>query len=109
MSRQLEAVLMIAEYPSVKPYLMPIVDKEHEQVHWDRLNYGVLSGGLKAAVSWAWCIWTDTQVPRVEADWREYPGYPMRDPFEGFVVMDAELQFIVLQALAHRGELDREP
>jgi hypothetical protein len=74
MTRQLEAVLMIAEaVPSVRNRLLAVIDQRNETIYWEDLNYGVLSGGEKAAVSWAYAVWTDAPVP---------DGW--RDPFEGF-------------------------
>lgn len=81
--------------------LLPQIDTKRELIHWECLNYGVLSGGEKAAVSWARCVWNDKQVPTTPAEWEEYPGYPMRDPFEGFGIMEPDLHAAVLSALAY--------
>lgn len=107
MTKQLEAILILANDPRLKPILMPIIDQENETIDWERLSYGVLSGGIKAAVSWAFCIWTDGQVPEEDLQDHKTPGpisfaNDWRDPFEGFGVMDRELQIVVLKALAHR-------
>jgi hypothetical protein len=105
MSKQMEALLMLANYRSIKDILMPIVDPEKEEIHWDRLEYGVLSGGQKAAISWAWCIWNDRQTPvenkHDDPNYCIFDGKP-RDPFEGFGVMDRELQALIAKALLHR-------
>ncbi len=105
MSRQMEALLMLANFRSIKDILMPIIDPEKEEIHWDRLEYGVLSGGQKAAISWAWCIWSDKQTPTEnkhgDPNYCIFDGKP-RDPFEGFGVMDRELQTLIAKALLHR-------
>lgn len=98
---------MIANYPAVKPHLLPYIDEAKEDIHWDKMGYGGLSGGVKTAISWAYCIWTDRAIPSVYLE-----GNPKdddsdfirnwRDPFEGFGAMDSELQMLCLNALAHR-------
>ena len=93
MSRQMEAVLMIAAHPVIKDALMPIIDVAKEEIHWGDFNYGVLSGGQKAAVSWVYAIWQDQSPDAVRH---------FRDPFEGFGVMSRELQALVVKALLHR-------
>jgi hypothetical protein len=115
MTRQMEAILIIASDPRLKAILSPIIDQENEEIHWEKLNYGVLSGGIRTAVSWAFCIWTDGQVPRSAYDDNQTLPDPMclengwRDPFEGVGMMDRSLQVLVLKALAHRHEVFEEP
>ena len=89
-SRQMQAILMLAEYPLLAPILNPVIDLENESVHFAQIDYGVLSGGGKAAISWAHSIWADEVIPG------------MRDPFDGFGVMNRDLQRLVLMALMHR-------
>ena len=91
MSRQMEAVLMIAENPVIRTHFLAVIDVKREEINWDDFPYGVLSGGQKAAVSWVYAIWTDGPVPE---GWR--------DPFEGFGVMNRDLQGTVIKALMHR-------
>jgi hypothetical protein len=91
MSKQLEAVLMIAHHGVIREHFLPYIDLKREEIRWDEFPYGVLSGGQKAAVSWAYSVWTDGPVPE---GWR--------DPFEGFGVMSRELQVLVLNAMLHR-------
>ena len=98
MSNQLRAVLLIAEHPAISHVMLPLIAIAREDIDWRSLNYGVLSGGQKAAVSWLYSIWTDGPVPK---GWR--------DPFEGFGVMDRKLQLLVLQALATRHETLKPP
>lgn len=105
MTRQVEAFLMLAEYPLLKPILIPRLDVKRETVQWHEINYGVLSGGQRTALSWAWCIWNDTGLP---SDWQEYPGYQMRDLFSSFGNMNQDLQCLILKALAHRHGLSLE-
>jgi hypothetical protein len=90
-SRQMQALMMIADDPEIGQVLLSILDVQRDEVRWQDLNYGVLSGGQKATLSWAWAIWTDSSPP---AHWR--------DPFEGFGVMSVSLQTAVLKALVHR-------
>jgi len=92
-STQLKAILLIANYPALKPVVLPLIDTETETIFFEDLSYGSLSGGIKTAVTWIYCIWTDELPPR-EWGWR--------DPFEGFGVMDAELQKLILKAMAYR-------
>ena len=89
-SRQMQAILMLAEYPLLAPFLKPVIDVENETVDFDQIDYGLLSGGGKAAVSWAHSIWVDKVIPG------------LRDPFDGFGVMNRDLQRLVLMALMHR-------
>lgn len=104
MTRQLEAVLIIARHPVMEPILMPLIDLEHEEVRWDRIRSG-LSGGERAAAAWAWCVWNDHQIPVTKAaDWGASREEGWRDPFEGFGVMSPSLQRACLQALLHRHE-----
>ncbi|OFZ81078.1 MAG: hypothetical protein A2603_05925 [Bdellovibrionales bacterium RIFOXYD1_FULL_55_31] len=89
-SRQMQAILMLAEYPMLDPILNPVIDLENETVDFSEIDYGVLSGGGKAAISWAHSIWADKVIPG------------LRDPFDGFGVMNRDLQRLVLMALMHR-------
>jgi hypothetical protein len=91
MSKQLQAVLMIARHPVMRDVLLPIINQQNETIFWEKLDYGVLSGGMKTAASWARAVWSD-----------ELPPKQWRDPFEGFPVMSRELQRIVLAAVAYR-------
>lgn len=110
MTNQMEAILILASDSRLKAILVPIIDQKNEQIHWDRLGGGH-SGGIKAALSWAYCIWTDMQISDdkhgdevvniMDAYWR--------DPFEGFGMMDRTLQVLVLKALAHRHGVFEEP
>lgn len=104
MTLQMEAILMIAKHPLIEPILLPLIDPERETIHWSRLKYGVLSGGEKAAISWAWCIWTDTQIPhgKAECELANLCDLNWRDPFDCFGVMGGSLQRTVLAALSHR-------
>jgi hypothetical protein len=104
MTKQLEAVLMIASHPLLRERLLPRIDLAKERIDWDGAAAG-LSGGEKALLSWAWCLWNDRQIPEVR-DGDEDRGASLeafwRDPFQGFNVMDRELQLLVVRALLHR-------
>lgn len=104
MSRQTQAIEILLQHPLFERLLGPVYNAERETCQFHLIHYGVLSGGERAAISWAWAIWEDRQVPKREADpdWKEWPGYLMRDPFEGFGVMDTALQILVLRAFARR-------
>jgi hypothetical protein len=93
MTRQLEAVLMVANHPTISRIMNPVIDKDRETIRWSEINYPVLSGGERAAISWIWCIWSDAQVP-MDTGWR--------DPFDGFGVLDGNLQALIMKAFAHR-------
>ena len=102
MTKQMEAVLMIAEHPLMKHRLLPRIDVKNESIDWEGAADG-MSGGEKALISWAFCIWNDTQIPHDEHENElvSIAGF-WRDPFEGFGVMGPDLQLLVLKALAHR-------
>lgn len=95
---------MLASDPRLNAILMPLIDQKNETIDWARLNVGVLSGGIKAAVAWAACIWTDMQIPtdKYGDEYVNIMDAHFRDPFDGFGVMDRSLQVLVLKALAHR-------
>lgn len=105
MTKQLEAVLMIAKHPLVVDAMLPVIDEKNEQIDFNRINYGVLSGGGKALVSWAWCIWKDQQVCETnegDTEFKFHLKMGIRDPFEGFCALEPALQALVLRALATR-------
>ena len=91
MSNAMKAILMIAEHKVMKDVLKPALDIERDEIHWDKIDRGGLSGGQRTAVSWAYAIWTDSQIDLSKG---------MRDPFEGFRSLDRDLQFKIIGALA---------
>ena len=91
MSSHVKAMIVLLEHPLFERLLKPILVLERASVEWDCLSYGELSGGEKAALSWAYGIWTGGPVPK---GWR--------DPFEGFGVMDAQLQRTIMNAMFTR-------
>jgi hypothetical protein len=93
MSNEMKAVLMIAEHPAMKDILMPAIDIDRDEIRWDRIDMPGLSGGQRTALSWAYAIWTGSQID---------PSTGMRDPFDGFRSMDRSLQVSVIGALAVR-------
>lgn len=102
MTRQMEALLMIANHPILKPSLLHRINIERETVDWEGVSDGK-SGGEKAALSWAWCIWNDRQIPEHKSeDYLASKEQFWRDPFEGFGVMNIDLQIAILKALAYR-------
>jgi hypothetical protein len=90
MSKAMKAVLMIAEHPAMKDILKPVMDTERDEIRWKDIEIGVLSGGQRTALAWAYAVWTGSQVDAASG---------MRDPFEGFRSMDRDLQFRVVGAL----------
>ena len=75
MSNAMKAIVMIADHKAMKDVLKPALDVERDEIHWDKIDMGGLSGGQRTAISWAYAIWTDSQID---------PAKGMRDPFEGF-------------------------
>lgn len=53
-SRQKRALIMIASHAATGETLTNVMESRRDEIHWDNLGYGVLSGGQKTAVSWAW-------------------------------------------------------
>lgn len=106
MSKQMEALLMIAKHPLMKPIMMPHIRIDTEDADFNAMVRG-RSGGEKAVLAWAWALWKDEQVPASnegEADFifHKGDGGSARDPFSGFGAMDTELQLLCLTAFAHR-------
>jgi hypothetical protein len=99
-NNQIKAIEILLEHPIYQHFLGPVYDRNNQTCHFDKINYGVLSGGERAAISWAFAIWEDKQPPK--QDYQDWPGYLMRDPFEGFGVMQTDLQQIILRAFAYR-------
>ncbi len=105
MSNQMKALMMLANHPRLEHILAPAIDVKREEFHWRKINYGVLSGGQKVALSWAYCIWEDKQIPEWnESDAKEKFALRdgVRDPIAAFGVLDRELQVLMLQALLVR-------
>ena len=84
----------LCTHPLIERLVKPYYNRECETVRFRDINYGVLSGGEKAALSWAYGIWTNEMPPK---GWR--------DPFEGFGVMSEDLQKIIIEAMALRNGL----
>jgi hypothetical protein len=91
MSKAMKAVMMIAEHPAMKDVLKPVLDVERDEIRWEKIEHGVLSGGQRTGLSWAYAIWTDSQIDLSKG---------MRDPFEGFRSLDRDFQFRIVGALA---------
>ncbi len=91
MSSYVKAMQVLLGHPLFERLLGPIFHPGNESIEWSALNYGVLSGGEKAAISWAYSIWCNGPVPK---GWR--------CPFEGYGTMDVQLQRLVVMALLTR-------
>ena len=102
MTKQMMALLMIAEYPYLRQVLMPSIDIQSEEFHIEKIQYGTLSGGQKTAVSWAWCIWKDCQIPTERGGYGLSIESGARDPISGFGALDKPLQQVILKSLLLR-------
>jgi len=91
MTKTMLAVLTIAEHTGMNNLLMPLIDFEMNEVHWDKVDFTALSPDESAALSWAWCLWHGVQISE---------GSGMRDPFLGFQDMTPELRVLAVNALA---------
>jgi hypothetical protein len=80
------ALHRLAEHPRFMGFLDGLAHRRTTPENW---NTGGLSGGQKAAVSWAYAI---RQA--------KLPPENFRDPFEGFSVLDMDMQAFVLRVLA---------
>jgi hypothetical protein len=90
LSTQMRAVLMIMEADSyLKKAVLPFVDVNRESINWEPIFKMSFGSGHKAAVTWAYAIWTD----EVRAK---------SNPFDGALSLSPALQKAVLQALALR-------
>lgn len=91
MSRQMDAVLIIARHVTMASVLLPAI--HDDEIEWDAIQYEQLSAAQKIAVSWAYAIWRDSFTDNER-------GY--RDPFSDFDVLDDDLKQVILQAFAYR-------
>jgi len=76
----------LAEHPSLMDFLDVLATGRAAPKDW---NTRGLSGGQKAAVSWAYAIRA-----------AKLPPETFRDPFEGFSILDLEMQAFILRVLA---------
>jgi hypothetical protein len=89
-SAQMRAVLMILEADSyLKKTVLPFVDVNRESINWEPIFKMPFGSGHKAAVTWAYAVWTDEV--RMKSN-----------PFDGALSLSPALQRAVLQALALR-------
>ena len=88
-SQQMQAVLLIF---NADPYLMnvlsPFINLETESIYWDKIQKISFCSGHKAAVRWAYGVWTDEM--------------PKGNCFDGALSMSPALQVAVLEALCLR-------
>ena len=89
-SQQMRATLLIF---NADPFLMaavaPYITIETETIQWNKIFKLPLGSGHKAAILWAYGVWTDDQPERGEC-------------FEGALSMDSALKVAVLEALCMR-------
>jgi hypothetical protein len=67
-SQQMRAVLCVLEadrnlFDRVKPF----IDFEMETIYWGQLSRISFGSGHRAAITWAYSIWTDEPRPRANA------------------------------------------
>lgn len=103
LSQQERAILHLLEDSLFAQILRPVcIGRKGSpgitDIFFSRLEYGVLSGGEKTAVSWAYAIWRD-EVNQ-DPDWR--------DPFDGFGILSLARQKRILEAMAIRHDMNRE-
>lgn len=91
MSKKWQAIMMLMEHPLGKRILAPITDIEEQWVNFDKLNYGVLSGGEKLFASWAFAIAED-----------KHPPETWRGCFDGMGTLDQDAQILITKALLLR-------
>lgn len=97
MTPQQQALEILLTHPLFARILGPHYKREHGgSIQWHALNYGVLSGGEKGAITWAYAIWCDVS-PTSQGEQKYW-----RDPFDGFCTLDNGLQDIILRAFAFR-------
>lgn len=89
-SQQMRAVLcVLGADQSLLKRVEPFIDFERESIYWDQISKISFGSGHRAAITWAYGIWTDQQRPRANA-------------FDAALSMDPNLQSAVLRALAIR-------
>lgn len=94
-SVQMRAVLLIFEADSyLKKSILPFIDIHNESIRWDQIFKMSFGSGHRAAVTFAYSIWTD--------EIRENSN-----PFEAALSMSIGLQQACLKALALRWGLLR--
>jgi len=90
LSTQMEAVLLIL---NSDPYLMEAVRSfiniDTETISWEPILKMGLGSGHRAAITWAYGVWTDELRPK-------------SNPFDAALSMMPNLQVAVLKALALR-------
>lgn len=100
MSNQQAAIEHCLSHPLILRLLGPhYFPANGGMIRWQDLNYGPLSGGEKAAISWVYAIWCDVSpnIPSEQITWR--------DCFEGFATMQSDLQITLLEAFQIRHEI----
>jgi hypothetical protein len=90
-SKQMDALLIIAECPPVTDMFRPIVNRTTETIHWDQLDYPKLNQSQKIAAAWAYVIWSDARPPESWAD-----------PFHDFHTIPIELRGAILRSYETR-------
>lgn len=91
MDSYLVRILPILEDSIIKDKMAHAVNFEKEEIFFDKINYGVLSGGEKTVISWLYLLWKD-----------EMPPEGWRSPFESFGNLDTSMQKKILTAMMDR-------
>jgi hypothetical protein len=89
-STQMRAVLMVLDAdPYLKSAALPFVDVTRESINWEPIFKTASGSGHRAAVTWAYALWTDEVRAKT-------------NPFDGALSLSPALQKAVLQTLAIR-------
>jgi hypothetical protein len=95
-SVQMRAVLLILKAdPRLMDSVWPFINLKTETIFWDEIFKMAFGSGHRAAVTWAYSIWTDELRPSANC-------------FDAALSMTPDLQQAVLQALALRWGLVRD-
>ena len=97
LSQQMCAVLILLSADShLIKSVEPFINLDTETILWDEILKIPFGSGHRAAISWAYGVWTDEMRPSANL-------------FEGALSMSPALQVAALQALAKRWGLSRTP
>ena len=90
LSTQMQAVLLILNAdPNLMERVRSFINVESETISWDPLLKMGLGSGHRAAITWAYGVWTDELRPE-------------SNPFDAALSLDPKLQVAVLKALGLR-------
>jgi len=97
LSQQMCAVLiLLSADASLMKSVESFINLNTETINWDEIFKIPFGSGHRAAISWAYGVWTDEMRPSANL-------------FDGSLSMSQALQVATLQALAKRWGLARNP